>query len=272
MLTKGSGMKFDYIISNPPYTTGLQLTSIYDKVIYASKPTGYQIWLIPQGWYHSEIGLHTKFRNFLFNSGLKEIIPLDWGSFEGITTSATVVVCEPGYTGPIKIREWSYDFRSVGYVLAPDTLTELENIIKNKPAKPLKIHRNKGLGDYPNGSEVKFLTKLSASKPAEFKMIDTPNVYVHQDKHRLAIPLFRSGEATATWRFRTIEYVEPNVFISSKYCYLVFESKEEALKYKVHLDTDEVANVIKWTWLVRIISSQSLKFIPLLEKDGNTKT
>jgi hypothetical protein len=180
-ITKGLDKTVSWSISNKPYNyPGQGAARLWADLVKADNLNGVLDWqanLLPVSLQRGQDSELIEMRDLFFNKyGLKKIKTLPFNAFKeyNADVDTSIYICEKNYTGDINIvtdvSSYSYDFRSKGIIVTPDTLNEVDFIFN---CLNQSSYNFQGVKLTRNGKKIERLSKeknlISKTKTKEYK-------------------------------------------------------------------------------------------------------
>lgn len=135
-IEKGNNSNVKWRLNNYPYNwPGQGASRLWAELVRADNMHGvldFQGDILPTSLMRGQDSELKEMRNLYLNDyGLYKVIPYSWNSFKewGADVETAGYFCKKGYNGNITVKtnisEYDYDFRSLGFIMTPDTLPEL---------------------------------------------------------------------------------------------------------------------------------------------------
>lgn len=288
-----SSMKFR--IDNKPYNwPGQGASRLWAELVKADNKHGILDWqgdILPTALQRGQDAELREMRDLYFNDyGLYKIrtVPFDAFSEWGADVETAMYFCRKGYDGDISIKtdisEYKFDFKSLKFIVTPDTLVELEFILNCLKQDSYKFKSNK---HYLDGKEIKGFKNneklFSMEKSSTFKypivtqLKTTENVVgytskiidLNYDKPRLVIPYQVGGYDGGKREIGVVKKIEAGLQIGS---YLVEENINTNLDLHSRYLSSKYPKYLQYVWRTSKTNDfPQLKVIPKLT-DFNVQT
>ena len=135
-IEQGNNRNVKWRLNNYPYNwPGQGASRLWAELVKADNMHGvldFQGDILPTSLMRGQDSELKQMRNLYLNEyGLYKVIPYAWNTFKewGADVETAGYFCKKGYDGNITVKtsisEYDYDFRSLGFIMTPDTLLEL---------------------------------------------------------------------------------------------------------------------------------------------------